>query len=319
MLCFSYILVHFFGFVSSKQLIQCRFHCQHKMFQFKIFGIKAWHCLSVEPAYFLFNVAAYIGDFANTNLVLQKTCRINNTFEPSLDTPCDDEKKGIVTLTNVHSYYLFPSYFVTYAFVILATAWSDKAGRRRKFFIIFPILVKLVKTMILSLPAYYWHWSAMISVWCEVVSHLLGGNTTMYVFAVLYICDISAHENRTMRISILSALLSLSRVISSGISGYMLHCLGFFYTYVVCLLITVLALIFACLCIEDISIPVQKKVTIWDVFDIRFIFSSFKVVLRRRTDNGRLIILLMYVVCALDWFSFTGEFNKHHLYRRPWH
>lgn len=274
-----------------------------------IFNMKAWHCLSVEPAYFLYNMAAFTIEFANTNLVLQKSCRLNNTLEPNLDTPCDDEKKAIITLTNINSYYLFPSYFVTYAFVILATAWSDKAGRR-KLFIMWPIWLKLVKTCILCLPAYYWHWPQMVSVWCEMVSHWLGDNTCMYVFAVLYICDVSAPENRTMRVSILSALLSLSRVVSSGGSGYMLHSLGFFYTYLVCLLVTLVALILAWLCVEDISIAVPKKVSIWGAFDLPFICSSFKVVLRKRDDFGRLKILLMYVICALGWFSFTGKCRR---------
>lgn len=274
---------------------------------FRCFQIK--NNVSVEPAYVLYCLAYYLMDLVNTNLYIQKSCRFNTTSEPDLDTPCDDETKGVIFLTTVNSIYRCSLRIAFTLFGIFFTTWSDKIGGKRKIFIILPIIALILQNFSLCYHAYYWHWPATFAVWCEIIFQIgSGGNVCFLIFAQIHVFESSSIENRTFKSSILSALQSICVVISSGLSGYLIYKLGFYYTYFLCLILSILSLIFSWILIQDTSKCIKHKAHIYDAFRITHIIDSFKIVFRKRMTKERMIIIILLLISNLGWFSVSGKY-----------
>ena len=88
--------------------------------------------ITVEPALFFYYLAHTLIEVIDTNVYLQKACRFNVTSEPNLDIPYDDEKLGVLFVSQLNSNYRFYEMTSMLILVILLMSWSDDAGKKRK-------------------------------------------------------------------------------------------------------------------------------------------------------------------------------------------
>lgn len=277
----------------------------------KIHVTRFWRHISVEPALFFYFLAYQIVDFLNTNLYLQKSCR-NGTLlsEPDINTPCDDEQRGLAYVTTVFANAQFVSGLLTNLFTMYACIYSDLVGRKRKPFIILPILAILLQILSACLQVTYWTWSPLVGIILNVLlSNLGGGLTCFMIFVKVYICDESENKNRHTRITILIATRSLCNVVGKGMSGHLLHKVGFFYSYLFCTTLTIIALLFAVVLIKDRSDgrPVRLK----SVFSLRELVRSFKIVMFSTTRLiHRIAIFILLVLCILVYFNTIGTYRE---------
>lgn len=267
--------------------------------------IKFWQYVSIEPAYVFYILAFWLKLFATTNLYLQKACRNVTKSEPDLNTPCDEEA-GINFLNYVNSNFRFENAFITVLFLIIFCTWSDKAGKKRKIFIIIPIINTLFENILYFFQSYFWHWPVMTTVFTEFFIECFGSFYSFVIFSTMYICDVSKNENRTMRITILLALKTGCVLVSKAVSGFLIHRLGFSYTYLISLILSLLALICGIVFIKDISVPIKENITICSAFSIKEIIESFKFVFKKSTGNRRLILYFLIIINVLSWCAFTG-------------
>lgn len=264
--------------------------------------------MTLEPAMLLYYTTCVTLDLVNTNLYLQKACRDNSTAEPNLDTPCDDEKRGITFVASVNSNYKFALVTLMTLTVILATSWSDAAGRRRKPLIIVPIIGQILQICSSLFQAYFWYWPPLAAVISDVVFQAFcGGHILLLNCSFIYISDISTTENRTMKVGILSALQVICLPIGNGVSGVLIRHIGFFNTYLLCLVVTVIALICGIYFIKDNSVPVEQQQTCLQAFNPSRVVDSFKTIFKRSLGNKRRIVAVLLIIHVAVWFSYEGE------------
>lgn len=276
-------------------------------FFLNIIRSRCWKLISVEPVLFFIILSHNVTEFLNTNLYLQKACRINATIEPSLDTPCDNEKRGVLFVSSVYSTFQFASLTLTMLFTLFATMYSDIAGRKRKRFLMLPIFGMLLQNVSACLQAYFWQWPPLIGVILDVILlNMAGGFMCAISFAKIYICDISDRENRVFRMTILTAVRTISYPLSKGMAGYLMHVLGFFYSYIVCAILLLVALILALLLVKDLSQPADYG--IGDIFSLKQIIESFKIILwTAKSVRHRIAVFLLLFIGAMVYLSFSGS------------
>ncbi|KAK7576366.1 hypothetical protein V9T40_012652 [Parthenolecanium corni] len=277
-----------------------------------------WHWLkfvTVEPAFFFYMCAFTLVEFGNTNLYLQKACRIDHTTEPDLETPCDDNEKGVILVANINTYVHSVKMFLVLACTALYSSWSDLAGRKRKFFLVMTTASILLESVMVCCHVYWWSvppiYAAITSAALQV---LLGQYVTISIFGYIYLSDIVDSENRTMRLGIFSSMKILGILVGKGVSGFLLHAAGFYRYYAVCSVISLVSLILAYVCIEDTSVPMEKKMLPYSRHNVSHLFRSFKIILGKGSAKEKTIKYLLLVTYSLLIFVHEGEFTVIYLY-----
>ncbi len=263
--------------------------------------------IAIEATSLFFVLAYNISELTNTNFLLQKMCRFNATVEPDLTTPCDDEKRGILFVTKVNRTYRLAISMISLFLIIFVSTWSDKSPKTRKRVIMHTIFGHILQLISLCAQSYFWNLSAYYAIGSEfVVMTVFLGHLGFRIFAVMAMCDLTTPENRTTRLTLLSTIDTLCMPISSALSGYMMRNLGFFYTYTICLALTLMA--FACsFYIKQISKKGDEKTSIFSIFRLKQLANSFKVVFKDRTGKPRQIICILLFVCVLVYLPLYGK------------
>lgn len=272
------------------------------------FFVKISQHVTVEPAFFFYYSAYVLLELVNTNLYLQKPCRFNATVEPNLETKCDDEKAGITFVANMNAYVRTIMLLVMLLYIIFSSYWSDESGRRRRPLIFMPIFGQILQCINGLLQSHFWYWSATSAALMDMTFQcVFGGHLLLLIISHVYVCDISSLGDRTMRIGILTALKTISYPIGNGSSGYLLHAVGFFYSYMICLAVTLVSLAFAVVFLKDTSVPCTRKLTVREVFSFKALTDSLRVLFKKSLGKKRKIIYVLLCIHVLVWFSSEGE------------
>ncbi|XP_065210773.1 probable peptidoglycan muropeptide transporter SLC46 [Planococcus citri] len=273
--------------------------------------------VTVEPCLFFYFTTYLILSAVNTNLYLQKSCRFNQTSEPDLNTKCDDEKQGILFTSKMNSDYRFVVMTVCVIYTILLSSWSDEAGKRRLPLIYLPIIGIIMQSLSGYLNSYFWQWHPLLAAFsemgCEMIS---GGIVLMFTSTDLYVCDVSNAENRTMRLGILLAVRAICEQLGSGGAGFILRAIGFFYSYLLCLVFSMISLILTWIFVKDVSVPVEKKRHFLHCFNLSRVVDSFRVVFKKSLGRRRIIVTLMMVCFLFVYFAMEGEKTVFYLFFR---
>ncbi|XP_065210847.1 probable peptidoglycan muropeptide transporter SLC46 [Planococcus citri] len=273
--------------------------------------------ITVEPTFLLYWAVYVIIDATNTNLLLQKKCRLSAISEPDLNTACDDEKKGVLFATEMNSFYRFLMLFICKFCAVFAVSWSDLAGRRRRPLILLPVIGQIIQAMFGCLHSYFWYWDPLTAMLSNIVIEMMTGGITLIIFgAQMYVCDVSSMESRTMRLGFLSATRTLADLLGYGGSGFILRSIGFFYTYLVCFTVSVISLILALALVKNISTPVDEKPRILDVFNVMKIVDSFKLIFKKSLGHKRMIVFVLLVIYTSVFFTTQGENGILYLFLR---
>lgn len=269
---------------------------------------KPWYWLkfiSLEPAYFFYTVALILFEFGNTNLYLQKACRTNATIEPNLSTPCDDKEKRIMFVANVNAYVRSVKMIFIMISVVMYSSWSDKAGRKRNFFLMSTMTGLLFESAFGCIYSYNWTASATYAALTSAVLQILFGNAfTIKAFGYMYLADVVDQTNGTMRFGILTAVKTLATLVAKSLSGYLLNTCGFYIYYAICMGISLLAVVFGYSFIEDISVPMEKKASFSSMFNIKSnLTESSKVVFGKGTMKQKITVVLLMGICCVLLFS----------------
>ncbi|XKL66478.1 hypothetical protein PGB90_009898 [Kerria lacca] len=255
--------------------------------------------------------------FLNLNLFLQKSCRFNLESEPNLDTLCDDESKGITFLVSVNSIYLLALSVITNILIIFVAAWSDKAGKKYKQVLVYTITGHILTNIIFCLHSYFWHWPPMAAVLTTVIMGILFlGYMSVITFSLMYVCNVSNVEDRTMKLTIMGCIEEFCRCISKGMTGFLLHNLGFFRSYLIILVIGVLSWIHCYFFLEDISKETNENVRLAEIISPKRITESFQILFKKRRTGEKVTIYLLVIIYIIVWFTNLGEESVIYIFLR---
>lgn len=263
---------------------------------------------SVEPSLFFTIMAHSMSDFGNVNMLLQKACRINGTSEPDLATPCDDKEKGIIFVANVNSYIQSTKTFLLFIIVALHASWSDRAGRKRKFFIMLAIVGLILNNACLLLHSYHWTLDPTYAALSSAILQCIFGHPSisMRAFGNMYLADVVEPRIRTMRFGIFSSVIMFATLVGNGIAGLLLSRVGFCKYYAACCFVSMIAATCGYLCIKEDSVTPQKT-TIWSVFNLCHLVESFKIVFGKGSTKQKIIVTLLLSIFVLLLFADEGK------------
>ncbi|CAH2042464.1 unnamed protein product, partial [Iphiclides podalirius] len=191
--------------------------------------------------------------------------------------------------------------------------WSDTHGR--KPLVVWPLLGMSVSgalVVVYSMLDGLGPWWLILTV---IPMSFTGGYTSLFTGAFCYLSDITTVENRSFRMTILEAAVSIGSVIGSMASSYVLRAVGNVYLLLITVTLQVTAYAFSNVFLKE-SLPGAVKGSLSSVLDISLIKEMVKKCFQRRPNHGRAQILLLTFANSLSIFILYGMMNLEYDYTR---
>ncbi|XP_065210833.1 uncharacterized protein LOC135838933 [Planococcus citri] len=273
--------------------------------------------VTVEPAVLFYFTTYMIMDAVNTNLFIQKICRENITMEPSdLNTPCKNTTLASDFVSKMNSKYRAIMMLICIIYSMFATCWSDEAGKRRRPLIFVPMIAQFFHCLVGCLHSHFWLWHPKNAALTELIVESLGGGIPLMTVAVqMYICDVSNSENRTMRLGFLYAVELLCFPLGKGSAGFIIRAFGYFYSYLLCAVLSATGFLLAVIFVKDVSVPVvSNRSYIWRVVNLAGVRDSFGVIFKKSMGSRRMVVAVLILIKILMYFITQGEKTVFYLF-----
>lgn len=175
-------------------------------------------------------------------------------------------------------------------------AWSDRTGNRKAFMVL-PILGKLISVIgiILSTVFFFQVGLNETALLEGLPPALAGGRVAMTMAVYSYITDITSETERTYRLGIITAILTLSRPIGLALSGIMTKRFGYYGVFMVACVFYLIGFIYIVIRLKDRpkkAVDSDKQETILSVFSGQDFVATVNVAFRPREGSRRLQIIL---------------------------
>lgn len=272
---------------------------------------KAWalrSTVTVEPYVICYVLPSVLAGLAVQNLCLEKSCLVNLKYD--IQT-CDhimqgrtlnytEQEKNVQKMVASMTAWSFPLQTALPGILTLFVgAWSDRTGNRKSFMVL-PILGKLISIFGIILSTVFFlkvgvNETALIE---GLPPALAGGRVAMTMAVYSYITDITSESERTFRLGIISAILTLSRPIGLALSGIMTRRFGYYGVFTVACFFYMTGFIYILLRLKGKAakkIDNVKPQTILSMFSVKDLGATVNVAFKTRQGSRRLqIILIMF-------------------------
>jgi MFS transporter, PCFT/HCP family, solute carrier family 46, member 3 len=276
----------------------------------KDFIKKTWAIRSkvtVEPFVICYVLPSVLAGLAVQNLCLEKSCLVNLQYD---EQTCNhimqgrthnysEQERNVQFMVTGMTAWSFPLQTALPGILALFVgAWSDRTGNRKAFMVI-PILGKLISIGGIILSTVFFmqigmNETALIE---GLPPALAGGRVAMSMAVYSYIADITSESERTFRLGILTAVLTLARPIGLALSGYTTRRFGYYGVFSVASVFYLTGFIYIVLRLKE-----KKKKTvdgenqsILMMFSVKDLVATLKVGFKWREGTRRLqLILIMF-------------------------
>lgn len=279
--------------------------------RFKEFLKKSWAFRSkvtVEPFVICYILPSVLAGLAVQNLCLEKSCLVNLQYD---ERTCrhimqgktlnyTEQEKRVQTMVTEMTAWSYPLQTALPGILTLFLgAWSDRTGNRKAFMVL-PILGKLISVIgiILSTVFFFQVGLNETALLEGLPPALAGGRVAMTMAVYSYITDITSETERTYRLGIITAILTLSRPIGLALSGIMTKRFGYYGVFMVACVFYLIGFIYIVIRLKDRpkkAVDSDKQETILSVFSGQDFVATVNVAFRPREGSRRLqIILIMF-------------------------
>lgn len=278
----------------------------------KEFLKKTWSFRSkvtVEPFVICYLLPSVLAGLAVQNLCLEKSCLVNLKYD---EVTCKHimhgqtqnytrEERKVQEMVAGMTAWSFPLQTALPGILIFFVgAWSDRTGNRKAFMVL-PILGKLISIVGIILSTVFFMQVGMdeTALLEGLPPALAGGRVVMTMAVYSYITDITSVSERTFRLGIVTAILTLTRPIGLALSGIMMRRLGYYGVFVTACVCYLIGFIYITLRLKE---KTKKKVVESDdptpllaLFSLQDVVATMNVAIRTREGSKRLqIILIMF-------------------------
>ncbi|CAH1709560.1 unnamed protein product [Aphis gossypii] len=199
-----------------------------------------------------------------------------------------------------HSLINISQYFISFIVVLLAGAWSDNHGRRRRPLIFLPIIAQIL-TDSLYIVFYYWHWPSAFDLIMKCLKWIIPafyvGRNMFWVGVMSYVSENSTIESRTLKHGIIIATYPLSLLVGAGIVALIKIVIPYYsqdhVLFLVTILLNLIALMVVNLYIKDTSDSYDKDIR-WQ--KPKYILKEF-ISLFKNKSMSVAIILAVLIIC----------------------
>ncbi|CAI6348534.1 unnamed protein product [Macrosiphum euphorbiae] len=187
-------------------------------------------------------------------------------------------------------------YWISFAVALIAGAWSDSHGRRRKPLIFLPIITQIL-TDGLYFGSSHWNWYYYNDIYLWIIPALYVGRNIFWIGVMSYVSEISTIESRTLKHGIIIATYPLSSLMGSGLVALLK--IGIQYRYyefmfLVPILLNLLALLVISLLVKDTSDSDCNRDIEWQ--RPKYVLKEFTDLFKDKL-KGSAVVLAILIIC----------------------
>ncbi|CAK1584524.1 unnamed protein product [Parnassius mnemosyne] len=276
--------------------------------------------ITVEPYVLCYVLPSVLTGLAVQNLALEKSCLVNLQYDQHTCTHImqgrtqnyTEQEKNVQRMVATVTAWCFPVQTALPGLLnLFVGAWSDRTGDRKTFMVL-PILGKLISVFGIILSTVFFfsvgvNETALID---GLPPALAGGRVAMTMTAYSYITDITSESERTHRLGIITAILTLARPVGLALSGIMTNRFGYYGVFSTACVLYLTGFIYIILRLKQMpkkSIDNKNSDTILSMFSIRDLSASVNVVFKSRQGSRRLQIVLIMLAYMFIVGPLIGE------------
>lgn len=287
--------------------------------------------ITVEPFVICYVLPSVLAGLAVQNMCLEKSCLVNLQYDEETcrhimqgrtQNYTEQEKKVQRMVTTMSSWSSPLQTAPPGILALFIGAWSDRTGNRKAFMIV-PILGKLISAIGVMLSAVFFRQVGMneTALLEGLLPALAGGRVAMTMAVYSYISDITSESERTFRIGIVTAVLTLSKPVGLALSGIMTSNFGYKAVFVTACFIYMFGFIYILLRIKE-----KKKKTVdstklecVSLFSLSDLVATVKVGFKAREGTHRVQVILILICYMLIVGPLLGEAQLTMLFTRYKH
>jgi len=217
--------------------------------------------LTVEPALFLLSMGLSISATASKVLFFNKVCimLIDDTDVcVSRNFTSEDQEMAVQQEVSNWEFYMtvtgcIPAVAMNVVYANLVDRWS------KKYSMLFCPVGYILCTVIHMICAIYLESSPAFMLLGTVVTSISGGMLTMLGACFSYMSATAGESNLIIHISLAEAAMLASSSISSFVSGILFDTVGYFYVYLISIIVNVLLIIYILVRLKNIPILATDK------------------------------------------------------------
>lgn len=262
--------------------------------------------ITVEPYVICYVLPSVLAGLAVQNLCLEKSCLVNLKYDERTCTSImqgrthnyTEQERNVQTMVAGMTAWSFPLQTALPGLMTLFVgAWSDRTGNRKAFMVL-PIVGKLVSVFGLMLSLAFFlqvglNETALIE---GLPPALAGGRVAMTMAVYSYITDVTSDSERTYRLGIITAILTLTRPVGLALSGIMTKRFGYYGVFTIACVFYLSGFVYIVLRLKEKpkkSIDNDNSDTIFSLFSIKDLSATINVAFRKREGSRRLQIILI--------------------------
>lgn len=269
--------------------------------------------ITVEPFVVCYMLPSVLAGLAVQNLCLEKSCLVNLNYD---QTTCQHimqgktlnytvQEKNVQTLVATMTAWSYPLQTALPGILTLFLgAWSDRTGNRKPFMML-PILGKFIAALGVILSTVFFlqigvNETALIE---GLPPALAGGRVAVTMAVYSYVTDITSESERTFRLGIITATLTLSRPIGLALSGYMTNRFGYYGIFSVACVFYLTGFVYIALRLKTKPLKTveenESKNNCISMFSFNDLVATVNVAFKKREYSRRLQIFLILLAYML--------------------
>ena len=270
--------------------------------------------ITIEPVYFLFMFSQGFYNIANQGLYINKVCSVNFNFSSEIcgDLPnySSEQIKVQKYVASLQAYNAILQSMPGVFYALFAGPWSDHNGR--KALLIFSASGYFINNAVMVINAYFFNELKAEYLLFECLQDFTGGNTLFFLACSAYLADVSTKEQRTTRFAYLDGLWPFSYYFGTFLAGLVKSNFGFIWNFGLGTIISALNILYILIMVKDsreirdarLDHPDERptKKGFKALFDLKNVKDGITVVMKKRPNNGRLILMLGIAVLQLNIF-----------------
>ena len=266
--------------------------------------------VTVEPILFLTSLAMHLEAPTRNAFIYQKSCLTkfdsdvcnhlkNGSFKEEEDA-VQSESSRWMFYQNLA--FIIPSLFV----VLYLGSWSDKISR--KLPMILTAIGSILGDAIQIVLSVYMQTHVGFILFSALASGLTGGFVATLMSVFSYAGQVASDRNRTARMGVIEAMLPISGIITTFVSGILLKATSFVFVYSLVLFIRVLLILYVIFLLPDIrneSSPISESLCS-RLFNFQHAKDTLGCVFRNRPLKKRTYILSLVLAVFMIMLG-SGE------------
>lgn len=277
--------------------------------------------VTVEPFVICYVLPSVLTGLAVQNLSLEKSCLVNLQYNESTCSHImegrtkhyAEEEKRVQTLVATMTAWSYPLQTALPGILTLFLgAYSDRTGNRKTFMVL-PMLGKLISIIgiILSKVFFFQVGLNETALLEGLPPALAGGRVAMTMAVYSYITDITTESERTFRLGIITAILTLTRPVGLALSGYMTKRFGYYGIFSVGCVFYVIGFVYILLRLKPKSkktIENDEKENCLSMISVKDLVDTVNVAFKKRERTSRLQIFLILFAYMLIVGPVLGKY-----------